>query len=385
MSDQGTTEEARTVPADRPMREFGAIKFEGGRYDDHPGFPIFAMAELQRYAKLVSSVAHALYMEQNPERQRVPQGFADTLDLRLVRVDRGSVVPVLEWSAPEQEVMGFVDVYDDARELIDETFREIAESGRIPSSFPAKAIGNLAQFGRSLRDGESIVLGRNPDRPSVVNGPVRERLGELANLDTIDVERVFIGRITGLRSQPQHQFDLVLAGPEKKRMDGTFVDPAMFDLLEEFMGYAGTAPLCSISVLGQRQFNGELTVTDVLAIEAALPPDWASRVAELAEIRDGWLETTTRAPTVESIDLLEVLLAKCVDAGVPRPLMFPSGEGGIQLEWRERAATVEVEIFNDKSVEAVWFDPDSVAGAEMEYSFTDVDAIVEFVTGAVQR
>lgn len=383
MSDKDTTEDTRPVPV-VSSHEFGALAFKGGRYDeDRRGLPVFAMAELQRYANLVSRVARSMYMQDNPQRKRAPGAFADALDLRLTRVDTGSIIPVLE--RPSVDPTDFAmaaayEVYDAARDIIDDTFREINESGRIPANFPMSAVGALAQFGKSLRDDEYIMLGSQSESRSVVNRQVREKLRELANLQGIEVERVLIGRITGLRSEPKHQFDLVLSGTDKRRpIEGMFVDPATFDLLDGFKGYAGTAPLCSVSVVTEQFANGEFDIIDVLAVEVALPPEWSNRVAELTEIRDGWLTPATAAPTAEVIDLLELLLARWFDLGIPRPLMYPSGEGGIQLEWREPRAEIEVEILNSRTVEAVWFDPDSDSGEELKFLFADIDSITRFV------
>ncbi|MGW4325432.1 hypothetical protein ACWEKR_06020 [Nocardia sp. NPDC004573] len=378
MNDQGATDDARLAPTDS-SRKFGAFRFAGGRYET-PGLPVFAMAELQRYAKLVGAVAHALYLEHNPDRKRVPQGFAEALDLRLTSVEMGSVVPVLHWSAPEIADHTVLDAHEEARALIDETFDELGASGQIPKEFPTKALGLLAQFGRSLRDDERIELGFRQTRRVIVNGRVRNRLAEVANFDTIDVERVLIGRITGIESAP-HSFHLMLAGPDRKRMEGGFVDPDTFASLDEFVGYARDAPLCALTVLAGQRPSGDLIITDVLNIETALPPDWAARVAELSEIREGWLEPQTPGPSVEVIDFLELLLAQCVDHSVTRPLMFPSGEGGIQLEWRSDTSSVEVEIYNTRTVDVAWFQLEGDAGEERSFIFSDLDNIVEFIVG----
>lgn len=383
MTNRGASEDARPVPAD-PSGEFVPIKFEGGRYDERIGLPIFAMAELQRYAKLVSEVAHALYLEQNPKRTRAPRGFAEALDLRLTRVDQGSVVPVLERTTPEATLALHTGVYDAARDLINETFREIDESGRIPESFPPEAIRTMAQFGRSLRDDEHIVLGHFDHTRAVVSRRIREQLGELANLDTIEIEKVLIGRINGLRSDPSHGFDLTLAGPEKRRVEGTFTDPETYTLLAEYLDYGRRAALCSVSVLAQQRTNGDFDITDVLLVESALPRDWSARVVELANLRDGWLERATPAPSPEVIDTIELILARCVDHGVPRPLLFPSGDGGVQAEWREQSATVEVEIFNSRTAEAVSLDADGDVSHERNFLITDIDPIVNFIVGNVK-
>lgn len=154
----------------------------------------------------------------------------------------------------------------------------------------------MAQLGRSLRDDERIVLGRNGRGRAVVNRQVRERLGELANLDTIEIEKVLVGRVNGLRSDPSHGFDLTLAGPEKRRVEVTFTDSDTYNLLAEYLDYGRRAILWSVSVLAQQRASGEVDVTDVLLVEPALPPEWASRISELAELRDGWMEKSTPHP-----------------------------------------------------------------------------------------
>ncbi|WP_148307010.1 hypothetical protein [Nocardia nova] len=377
MGEQYSENEASPMPA---SREFGAFKFAGGRYDT-VGLPVHAMSELQRYAKLVGMVAHALYLEQNTDRRRVPQGFSEALDLRLTAIHPGSVQTVLEWTGFDTADQPIVDAHEDARALVDRTFEELAHSGQLPKEFPPKALGVLGQFGRSLRDDERIELGTYRDQRAVVNTHIRERLAAVANFETIDVERVLIGRITGIESLPRHSFTLVLAGPDAKRLDCGFADPETFTAIEEFVGYARDAPLCALTVLAEQRTSGELTVTDVLAVETALPPDWVARVAALSEIRDGWLNPETPRPTVESIDVLELLLARCVEHNIPRPLMYPSAEGGVQLEWRREASGLEIEIYNARTVDASWFALDSERSEDASFMFTDIDQIVEFIVG----
>lgn len=272
-----------------------------------------------------------------------------------------------------------VDAHENARELIDRTFEELGTSGQLPKEFPQKALGSLGQFGRSLRDGERIELGMHRHQRAFVNSHIRNRLATVANFETIDVERVLIGRITGIDSQPRHRFHLMLAGPERKSLEGGFLNADTFNSLEEFVGYAREAPLCALTILAGQRPNGELTITDVLSIETALPRDWAGRVAELSEIRDGWLDQTTPSPSAEAIDFLELLLAKCVERNLRRPLMYPSGEGGIQLEWRDDASSVEIEIYNARTVDAAWFETGSARDEELSFIFTDIDQIIEFI------
>lgn len=58
------------------------------------------------------------------------------------------------------------------------------------------------------------------------------------------------------------------------------------------------------------------------------------RIAELAQLQDGWLDGNGLAPTKPALhraDVLALTLASVVN--LPYPGIFPSEEGGIQFEW----------------------------------------------------
>ena len=369
-------------PADQ---SFGSIRFVGGRYEQF-GLPISAMAELERYSKLVGTVAHFLYLQRNPRRKRVPRGFDNALELRLIGVEQGSVVPVLERApSDEADLIGTLDIYEESRRLINSALREAAASDSLPFEFPRKAIRELVQFGRSLGDDERIELSGRGEPTAILDKAVRQKVQRLADLDALDVETVVLGQVTGLRSKPQ-QFDLLLPAPESRSIQGTYSDPAMFDVLWEFTGFVDQAPLASLAGVVRQGRDGELlSITDVLGIEAALPPAWTERIREIASVPDGWLSPLSVPPTREVLDILEVLLLGCVDQGLGRPLMFPSGEGGVQLEWRGAEKNVEIEILNSGKIEAAWFEPRGDGCVDRIFLFSDIEDVVDFVGANVDE
>ena len=58
------------------LTPFLALHFRGARFDDDTGMPVETLGELVAYGELVAEVAHFVFLAQNPERQRVPKGFA---------------------------------------------------------------------------------------------------------------------------------------------------------------------------------------------------------------------------------------------------------------------------------------------------------------------
>jgi hypothetical protein len=363
----------------REDRSFGRIHLRGGRYEQ-AGLPLSTAVELERYQKLVSAVAHHLYMQEHPRRKRAPRGFNELLDLRLVDVEAGSVIPVLARTNVEaQPALLPVDWHERARTLINEAFASINEDRPLPKTFPAAALKELASFGRSLREGESIELSGGNARVAEVTLDTRRRVQVIANLEEIEVELTVQGQITGLRSDPQ-RLDVVLADLSRRKLVAQYVDQSMWSELREFEGFAERAPLVSLSVVARQALDGEIrAIVDVLGVEAALPPDWAARIAEIAGLRRGWLYPESETPTRDALDASEEFLLACVDDGLPRPSIYPSSEGGVQFEWRRNSVTVEVEVLNTGEVKAYAFDVVGDNDSEHSWREFDTDELLAFV------
>ncbi|MGL5864803.1 MAG: hypothetical protein ACRCYX_02875 [Dermatophilaceae bacterium] len=336
-----------TAADETESRRFGVIRMRGGRYDDH-GLPLFGAAELERYEALVAKVARSLFLGAHPQRQRVPRGFADAFSLRLTGLEDGSVVPVLEraaagaWPADGVPVGEPEDWFESARVLINTALRGFG-AGPVPADrrFPADCIPDLAALGRSLRDEESIELSDDGADPAVLDTAVRRRIREASNLGHLEVETVLHGQVTGLRSDPQ-QFDFVSSATGQK-VTGRYAESATWNELKEFQGYASRSPMVALSVLATQSPDGEVhQIVDVLGVEAALPEEWAERIDVLAGLEPGWFAEGSEPPSPQALDAAEQLLLACVDAGVGRPGIFPTPEGGVQLEWS--TARVELEV-----------------------------------------
>lgn len=362
---------------------FGYIRMRGGRYDQH-GLPLDAAPELQRYENLIVRVARAIYMRQHRNRKRAPRGFSNSVILRLTAIEEGSVVPILhrDDALSQAYLMPLADYFEQARVLVNDTFKELNVSNSLNSAFPVECIKDLAAFGRSLRPDEYFEFSDTGSNPSTFRIETRKRLQEIANLERIDVETVVIGQVTGLRSTPQ-QFDFVLPD-SNKRITGTYIDHQMYEELHTFQGYMDRAPMVALTVIAAQSLDGEiLSISDVLAVEAALPLDWGERIRRLAALEDGWLHADSLAPTDTAIDRAEHILLACLDEGVPRPGIFPTETGGVQLEWPSETTELEVSISATGSVSALWFSKEDDE-QERDESFgadSPVDDILTFIQG----
>lgn len=73
---------------------FAYLKLEGPRFQGR-GMPVNSVAEVAQFREAVFTVARRMYLDENPDRQRLPGNFDEAFDLRLIEVEAGSAVPKL--------------------------------------------------------------------------------------------------------------------------------------------------------------------------------------------------------------------------------------------------------------------------------------------------
>ncbi len=367
---------------------FGVIRLRGGRYEQL-GLPLVAIAELGRYEKLVHNVARSLYLREHPNRKRVPRGPAFELALRLTAVEPGSVKPVLERALPTTEALFATehDWFEESRRLINEALRGFNdEQSHLIANFPADCLDDFSAVGRSLAADESIefsdVHGDTP--PAILNVDVRKRIVRHTKLGHLDVETLLIGRVTGLRSQPA-KFDFKVEENGRK-FEGSYHDDGMFSQLKSVMDEEDRASLVALSAVARQTPDGEtVELVDVLAVELTLPDTWRERLSQLARLQAGWLDKGSSPPSAQALDQTERLLLGCLDEMLPRPGIFPTPEGGLQLEWTSPDSETEVRISADGSVHVLWFSTSTDDDREADYSpDDDLANVATFIRAGVQ-
>jgi hypothetical protein len=136
------------------------ITFSGPRFED-AGLEIDILPELIAYRKLLVETAKELWRSENPERQRLPKGFEESIRLKFYSIEPGSAAVPIKRVAPHDDRLLFesphrADEIDEAAQLIDETIAAASEDLPIPDRMPKNALPLLAAMGENLRNGEAI-------------------------------------------------------------------------------------------------------------------------------------------------------------------------------------------------------------------------------------
>ncbi|MET8607057.1 hypothetical protein ABZV92_26315 [Streptomyces rubiginosohelvolus] len=367
-------------------RTFGSWRLRGGRYEQ-AGLPVEVLAEFARYERLVVDVARGLYKQRHATRQRVPRGFASSFSLRLSDIQRGSVIPVLERTAVDVDAL-FDDsdagIFEEARMVIQDALRSIQKGSGIPRNFPPHALREFSSFGRTLRDEEFIEFDSGTPDSVIYSQSVRRKIQEQARLERFEIETLVLGQITGV-SADRGTFEFRLTRGDKSILGRFSSDDIVADL-RQYLDRSTMAPTVAISAVAIQSMDEEIIeIQDVLSIEPVLPADWSDRLSELHDLDAGWLDGVGQQVSRKVLREVESLLLEFLDAQVQRPYIYPTEEGGVQLEWPYSAGEVALTVTADGKVEAYAFSKSDDQEDDRTFHWRQLSEITEFMIGGIAR
>ena len=147
------------------MSEFLRPRLTGARFEGG-AIPLEMLNELPALGEMIVAVAKWRYLQDHPQRQRIPRGFAESASLRLTGVEEGSAIPVIELasfshgSPDAREFPGTPAVYgkyfEEAREYIIAAISAADRGEVVAYDLPEECLRYFDRFGRRLHEGESI-------------------------------------------------------------------------------------------------------------------------------------------------------------------------------------------------------------------------------------
>lgn len=338
------------------LEAFVTHVLKGARFEGH-ALPLTVLPDLTAYRDLVLEVARALFFRENPERQRVPKGFEEGFELVIRGIGEGSAVAPLErrTSVPAQLpllVPRPPDYFEQARDVVSQTIEAMRSGMPAPAAFPLEAVRCFNNFGRTLRDDESIEIHVPGGRSTVASYTKATRkklvlLKEGTYEDAVEIT----GRVVQFDTQ-RRTFGLLVGEQTVAGMlDG--LNPRQLGIVrtaavhtEELRVYvAGVGDYDLLDRLVRLVSIKELSFAEDEDLRLAL--DIEKRLAALAELGEGWLDGEGLAVSEPMVVRLAVLLKDAEAHGLPRPYLYPTPEGTVQAEWS----------FPDAEVSAL-FDPE---------------------------
>lgn len=342
--------------------EFLRPRLCGARFE-RGTIPLDVFGDLRALGLMLVEVAKWTFLQKNPGRQRSPRGFAEGVELKLIRIEDGSAILVIgiESSSPQQ-VFGssampfpYQEYFEAGRDRMVSAIAA-AESGEpIAEHLPQKCLSHFDRVGRSLLDDEAIEF----SSPSAPKGAKLTRKSRralvLASARQELTEPVQLRGLVPEVDQDKRTFHLQLIGGG--RVQGPVPDEHLDSLLEAFNGYSEGM---WIRLDGIGRWNRQerlMGIQDIQQIALLDPLDIAARLAELRELKNGWLEGEGLPPDQPGLEWLERLFEEQYPDELPLPYLCPTADGGVHAEWSFPPLEVGVDIDLTER-RAVWYSVD---------------------------
>ncbi len=337
----------------------------GPRFADH-AIPLEVLKDLAVLEEFVVEVAKALYLKDNPTRQRMPRGFTDGVSLKLSSVESGSAIPVIALAVagvsllpPDNQVY-----LEKARDAIVNVIAAADRQESVVDLVPDKTLNYFDRLGRSLRSGEEIhfpVTGNSSI--ARLNPETRLRLMESSSLKEIKNEVNARGTIPEA-DQDNMSFELQL--PDGHKVKAPIASEHLQTILAAFNAYQSGARIAVQGIGRYRKGADRLLGIDSVEHVTLLDPlDVPARLDELRMLRDGWLDGQGTAPSPAQLDWLSEWFSTSFPDELPLPLTFPTVEGGVRFEWAIGRVDASVDI-NLQGREGYWHSHDSAAADSNE-------------------
>lgn len=321
--------------------EFLRPRFTGVRFDEHT-LPVDVARDLAAYEELVVELAKHLWLSDHPGRERVPKGFEKGFSLHFEgMVGEGSAKPLLAWVASGTLALATTHMshFEQARDLVAECVSASANNQPLPAKFPKNLLGYFDVFGRSLRDGEALDLPRPGTAPAAVLNPERRKALVLAarKVYTKDVEL----------SGTVEETDWAKQTFRLRLKDGPAVIVPLPDAFQEAIRSAGGKDRTVATVKGVGVFDAWerlQRVSETHHLEVLPNAALADALEELMSLEDGWHDGEGKAADKSHLAWATESLVKSYPEDLPFPLVAPTAEGGVFLEWIQKPWRVSAEI-----------------------------------------
>lgn len=323
-------------------------RFVGPRFEEHT-LPLSAAKDLAAYEELVLELAKHLLRQKQPDKIRLPKGFANNFSLHIERIDEGSAKPALVamMLAGTQLFGSFPIEITEAKDLINAVIAT-PDGQQPPSEFPKDFFSYFNRIGRSLQYGEAIEWTPDLAEKTVLTPAKRIRLAR-AHRETYEAEADVSGLITELDTKTKTG-TLQLASNTRDAIAFVYDDPFFVDLKTALGNKIITVRIKGIGV-----FNASERLASIIEIDQldSLPHyGLISKIDALSALSDGWLEGNGVAPKSEHLNWLSNELAKNFPESLEYPSVAPSEDGHVILEWIRPHARIELEInFSDEKLE----------------------------------
>ncbi len=347
----------------KKITSFLSPRLVGKRFDDHV-IPLELLKDFSVLEEMIVEVAKWYYLDKNPNRQRSPRGFTNGISLVLSEINPGSAVPELSITYETDQLFppDNIQYFVEAKNCIIGAINAAESGDKITSFLPDNLLPFFDKIGRSLQQNESIEFDPNaPVKKAALTKDTRKKL-ILASTKTKELtDEIDVRGYIPEADQKDLTFEIqIINGPlvrapiENQHMD---------TVIKAFNGYK-EGMLVNLKGIGRYNRLEKLNCIDSVEHLSILDAnDVIARLEELKALKNGWLDGKGIKPSIEGLDWLADRFEKNYLEDLMLPYVYPTAEGGVQLEWTIENWEISLEI-ELESKHSEWHAFDLIADEE---------------------
>ena len=326
---------------------FLQLRLVGESFEGHT----IALSVLKHLAVLedaIHAIATRQYLADHPEKPRPPKRFFDGIAIELAGFEKGSGSVSLDFacidkSGGEQPSPGF-EYCEQARDAMAARMQLAADD--LPQTEPATeqeaefyaSLSTLLAEGGQMevatsRYASDIILLTQDACQRIMLAPAVEKVSFRGSVLRVD--------------RRENTLTICLLNGHKVTVD---IPAGYHDLVTKLLNGYDDEPIAMFSGTGNLGRDGKLLrLAAIDSIEELDLLDVGVRLEELRNLEPGWGERgDEELPSQESLDWLEQKLGDHYADECPLPLIFPTPDGGIMLEWILGRVSASIEIEHDE-------------------------------------
>ena len=330
--------------------DFLSPRLVGARFDGH-AIPLEVLKDLSVLEELIVEVAKWHYKQDNPQRKRIPKGFADEVSLKVTGIEDGSAIPKIVLAIATVSSSLFPvdhrEYFAKARASIVAAVDSAEKQQPVVGLLNDSHLAYFDRIGRSLRDGESLEINfPNSNRPARLNKATRRYLTLAASSAQGFTEEVKLrGRVCEA-DQEKENFHLRLI--DGSRIPAPIQPEHLETIVDAFKDYKKGARVIIEGVGKFDRRNRLVGLDSVEHISILDAMDVGARLDEFRLLKNGWFESKGITPSSEGLDWLTDQFESNYSDELPTPYLYPTGEGGVQAEWNFSGWELSLDIDLEK-------------------------------------
>ena len=339
--------------------------FEGERFRNH-SLPLVMLRDLEALQGIILEIAKDDYRQAHPNRQRLPRGFSEHLELHL-SARPGSFVAEVALIQDDALLAGCDPRMEQAKRACDrflEVLAHVQEQRQgPPPSLPEAAWGYLEKFGRGLQPEESIRIARGEESEVQLTLELRRQLMlTRPGSQQLTEEVRVLAKLVDVRPR-EHEMTLGLG-------DGRVISAEISDQQLNDLGPVTVREFGQrwVLVRGIATLDSNQQLLRVDETKTVEPLDVLDPIVQLEQLRRlsaAWLDGEGVPPGSELLGLVEEWLEEHQRDDVQPPRLYPTPEGGVEAEWRIGRLDLSIE-FDASNATAEWHALDLDSGAVHE-------------------